>query len=144
MASDYEIIPANDLRVGHYCMMKNKPCKVLEIHRSKNGKHGGAKLHLIGLDLLTRRKVDHLVSSSKTVDIPSVRKEEYPIVSINADGYLTLSAKDASLRSDIEVPDVDEQDKIVSHLEDGHDLVATLTAVMGSESYDSFKRKYLK
>ena len=31
--------------------MKGKTCKVLEIHRSKTGKHGHAKVHLVGIDV---------------------------------------------------------------------------------------------
>eukprot|EP00026_Physarum_polycephalum_P017430 Phypoly_transcript_18652.p1 GENE.Phypoly_transcript_18652~~Phypoly_transcript_18652.p1 ORF type:complete len:145 (+),score=34.50 Phypoly_transcript_18652:198-632(+) len=138
---DYEIMPANDLRVGHYAMMKGKTCKVLEIHRSKTGKHGGAKLHLVGLDIFSHKKVEDIIGSSKTLDVPLVRKEDFLIVSIE-DEFLTIRLKDSSLRSDVEVPDVDDQKKISKHLQDGHTLVATLTTAMGMETYDSFKRKY--
>jgi len=121
--------------------MKGKTCKVLEISRSKTGKHGGAKLHLVGLDIFSHKKVEDIVSSTKTLDIPEVKKEDFPIVSIEAE-FLTVRLKDESTRSDIEVTDVNDLKKITKHLHDGHSLVAVLTTARGMETYDSFKRKY--
>jgi translation elongation factor P/translation initiation factor 5A len=80
---DYEMIYANDLRVGNYAIMKGKTCKVLEIHRSKTGKHGSMKLHLVGLDIFSRKKVEDMINSSKTLDVPHVKKDDYPVSFLN-------------------------------------------------------------
>ncbi len=60
--------------------MNQKPCKVLEIHRAKTGKHGGAKLHLVGLDLFSHKKVEAIVPTSHTLNIPIVKKEDFQVM----------------------------------------------------------------
>jgi translation initiation factor 5A len=140
-SEDYEIVAANDLREGNYALMKGKTCKVLEIHRSKTGKHGGAKLHLVGLDLFTRRKVEDIIQSTHTLNVPQVKKDDYKIMSLQGD-TLVLQAKDMTTREDIQVPESDDQKKIAKHLRDGHNVYCVVVSAMGKETYDSFKRKY--
>ena len=65
--------------------MKGKTCKVLEITRAKTGKHGGAKLHLIGLDIFSHKKVEDIIGSTKTLDVPEVRKEDFRVSFIQMD-----------------------------------------------------------
>lgn len=67
----------NDLHKGCYVMMKGGfPCKVVEVARSKQGKHGSAKVSITALDIFTGRKYEDLYPSSKNVEVPEVIKLE--------------------------------------------------------------------
>merc|ERR1719337_217753 len=41
---------AGDLKKGGYVMIKEHPCKIVELSSSKTGKHGHAKVHFVGID----------------------------------------------------------------------------------------------
>lgn len=43
------------LRKNGHVVIKNRPCKIIEMTTSKTGKHGHAKVHLVGTDIFTNR-----------------------------------------------------------------------------------------
>lgn len=44
------------LRKNGFVCIKGFPCKIVDMSTHKTGKHGGAKVHLIGIDIFTNRK----------------------------------------------------------------------------------------
>lgn len=47
---------ANDLRQAGHAILEGRPCKIINIARSKPGKHGHAKVVVTGLDIFTGGK----------------------------------------------------------------------------------------
>lgn len=62
-------------------MLQGNPCKIVSMATSKPGKHGHAKVHLVGLDVFTGKKNEEISQSSHTMDVPVSSKKEY-IVSV--------------------------------------------------------------
>jgi len=139
MASEYEFTTANLIKPGYFLLMKKHPCKVLEVHRSSTGKHGGAKLRFVGLDLITKKKVEDMFMSSDHVEVPVVKKNDYPILGMDEDGYVSLLMKNGETRKDISVTDDDVREKIASKLQDGMSLMAIIVSTMGRDAFDNFK-----
>jgi translation initiation factor 5A len=46
------------LRIGGHIVISGKPCKIMEMTKAKNGKHGSAKAHIIALDIFTDKKIE--------------------------------------------------------------------------------------
>jgi translation initiation factor 5A len=43
------------LRKNGHVVIKGRPCKIVEMSTSKTGKHGHAKVHLVGIDIFTNK-----------------------------------------------------------------------------------------
>lgn len=41
-----KIIPAGQLKVGDFVLIRGRPCKIIAISKSKTGKHGSSKIHV--------------------------------------------------------------------------------------------------
>jgi len=83
---------ANDLRLGSYIILSDerRPCKILDIKKSKPGKHGSAKIRIIAVDVFTNKKREDIFGSQESVDVPIVSKEDLLIDSITPDGFVKL------------------------------------------------------
>jgi translation initiation factor 5A len=69
------------LRKNGFVVIKNRPCKIVEMSTSKTGKHGHAKVHLVAIDIFTGKKLEELCPSTHNMDVPNVRRQEYQLVS---------------------------------------------------------------
>jgi len=81
---EFTFIVANDLRKGGFVLLRKEkhPCKVMEMHKSKTGKHGGAKIRVIGIDILSGKKYDDIFLSKEQVEIPIVKKNKFELIKI--------------------------------------------------------------
>nr|CAX71949.1 eukaryotic translation initiation factor 5A [Schistosoma japonicum] len=94
------------LRKGGYVLMKERPCKIMEMSTSKTGKHGSAKVHLVGIDIFTGKKYEEICPSSQTMYVPIIARKEYQLIDVK-DGFLSLMSDDLCVLENIPVPDND-------------------------------------
>lgn len=67
------------LRKNGFVVMKERPCKIVEMSTSKTGKHGHAKVNLVGIDIFTGKKYEDICPSTHNMMVPNVSRKEYSV-----------------------------------------------------------------
>jgi len=119
-------------------VIKGRPCKIVDMSTSKTGKHGHAKVHLVGIDIFTQKKLEDLSPSTHNMDVPHVGRMEYQLMDID-DGFLNLLTADGSSKDDVKLPEGDLGTQIQADFDDGRDLMITVITAMGEEAVVSHK-----
>ena len=67
------------LRKNGFVLIKERPCKIVEMSTSKTGKHGHAKVNLVGIDIFTGKKYEDICPSTHNMMVPNVNRKEYSV-----------------------------------------------------------------
>lgn len=67
------------LRKNGFVLLKDRPCKIVEMSTSKTGKHGHAKVNLVGIDIFTGKKYEDMCPSTHNMMVPTVTRKEFSV-----------------------------------------------------------------
>jgi len=127
------------LRKNGYVMLKSRPCKIMEMSTSKTGKHGHAKVHMVGIDIFSGKKYEDICPSTHNMSVPNVKRVEYSIIDIDNDGYVSMMDDSSDTRSDIKLPEGELGQEIRSKFEGGEGIKVTVLVALGEEAIMSYK-----
>jgi len=122
------------LRKNGFVMIKNRPCKIVEMSTSKTGKHGHAKVHLVALDIFTNKKYEDICPSTHNMDVPNVSRKDYQLLDVSDDDYLSLMDDGGNTRDDLKIPESDLGEEIKNAINDGRDIMCTVLSACGEEA----------
>jgi translation initiation factor 5A len=123
------------LRKNGHVVIKGRPCKIVDMSTSKTGKHGHAKVHLVAIDIFTGKKLEDLSPSTHNMDVPVVKRNEYTLIDISDDGYLSLMNSDGDLKDDVKMPEGEAGQKITKLFkEEEKETLVTVQTAMGEEA----------
>merc|ERR1719198_2070303 len=95
---------AGQIRKGGLIMVKGRPCKVSEVSVSKTGKHGHAKCNFTTYDIFTDKKLEDMIPSTHGTTVPNVKREEYTLMSVAEDDFMTIMDENGDIREDLKLP----------------------------------------
>merc|ERR1711916_23201 len=127
------------LRKNGYVVIKNRPCKIVEMSTSKTGKHGHAKVHMVGIDIFTGKKYEDICPSTHNMDVPNVKRTEYMLLDISDDDFLSLMMPDGSTKEDLKIPEGEIGEKLREAFNNGKEVTVQVLSAMGMEQAKSFK-----
>jgi len=123
----------SSLRKNGYVVMKGFPCKIVDMSTSKTGKHGHAKVHLIGIDIFTGKKVEDISPSTHNMDVPEVTRFDFQLLDCTDDGFTSLMLPDGTTKDDLKVPEGELGKQIIDEFKAGKDLTVTVLGALGQE-----------
>lgn len=123
------------MRKGGYVMIKQYPCKVVEMSTSKTGKHGHAKVHFVGIDIFTGKKYEDICPSTHSVDVPNVQRSELQVIDVDGEGFLSIMDDKGDI-TQIKCPketSVEEAQAMVDSCKDDECVQAVIWKAVGTE-----------
>ena len=130
---------ASSLRKGGFVLIKDKPCKIVEMSSSKTGKHGHAKIHFVALNIFDDKKCEDICPSTHNMQVPNVTRKECQAIGADTDdGFISIIYDDDQREIKAE-PDVVE--KVDEYINTEGSCLVTVLAAMGKEKIISVKKE---
>jgi len=116
------------LRKGGFVMIKNRPCKIVEMSTSKTGKHGHAKVHLVALDIFTGKKLEDICPSTHNMEVPNVKRKDYQLIGME-DDFLSMMDDSGDTREDLKCPEDDVGTEIRNAIANETDILVCVNTL---------------
>ncbi len=94
-------VELGSLKEGHNIIIDGEPCRIVEIEKSKPGKHGSAKVRLVAIGIFDEVKRSLVGPADNRVEVPIVDKRSGQVVAIGSD---SVSVMDNESLQIVEVP----------------------------------------
>jgi len=95
---------AKDLKEGKYLLIDGIACRVVEIEKSKSGKHGAAKMRITGIGIFDGEKKIMLAPGDSDVEVPIIDRKNVLIMAINGKTAQVMDSNSHEMY-DMELPD---------------------------------------
>lgn len=110
-------VDVGELRVGGYMMIDGAPCRIVDIAKSKPGKHGAAKARIVAIGVFDGQKRQFVKPVDAGAEVPIIDKRTGQVFAINPTG---IQLMDLETYEYLDAPFPDEaelKEKIVAGAE---------------------------
>ncbi|MCX8151352.1 MAG: translation initiation factor IF-5A [Candidatus Bathyarchaeota archaeon] len=75
-----------ELRVGGYMMIDGEPCRIMDVTKSKPGKHGAAKARIVAIGVFDGQKRQFVKPVDANAEVPIIDKRPGQVFAVNPSG----------------------------------------------------------
>jgi translation initiation factor 5A len=79
-------VDVGSLRVGGYMLVDNEPCRIVDITKSKPGKHGSAKARIVSIGVFDGVKRSIVKPVDLNAEVPIIDKRAGQVFAVNPTG----------------------------------------------------------
>jgi len=98
---------AGSLRVGRYIVVDGEPCHIVDITKSKPGKHGSAKARIVAIGIFDGLKRSFVKPVDANVEVPMINKRSGQVFSVMPSGVQIM---DLETYEYLDAPFPDDED----------------------------------
>jgi translation initiation factor 5A len=116
-----------------------RPCRVVDISKSKTGKH--AKASVAGTDLFTSRRHKAHLPTSHDIEVPFVQREDYALINIDGKNTQLLDLQ-GNMREDVElgVGEVAQKLRDLWASGEAEEIIVTVLSALGEAEIIEFEK----
>ena len=103
-------VDVGELRVGGYMMIEGEPCRIVDIAKSKPGKHGSAKARIVAIGVFDKQKRQFVKPVDLGAEVPLIDKRAGQVFAVNPTGIQIMDLETYEYL-DAPYPDEDEVPK---------------------------------
>lgn len=107
-----------ELKEGSYAIVNDEPSQIVQITKSKPGKHGSAKFRCTAISIFDGRKQSYVASTDTNIQVPIVDKRSGQIVSVSPASIQLMDLETYEMR-DVVKPN---EEDVVGDIEAGKEV----------------------
>jgi translation initiation factor 5A len=100
-------VDVGSLRVGGYMIIDNEPCRIVDITKSKPGKHGSAKARIVAIGVFDGQKRQFVKPVDSNAEIPMIDKRPGQVFTVNPN---SVQIMDLETYEYVDAPFPEEED----------------------------------
>jgi translation initiation factor 5A len=100
-------VDLGSVKEGSYIILDGEACKVVEVEKSKPGKHGSAKCRMTAIAIFTGSKKSYVAPAESRIEVPMIDKRSGQIISATPS---TVQVMDLQTFETFETPRPDEKE----------------------------------
>ena len=100
-------VSVGSLRVGGYMIIDNEPCRIVDIAKSKPGKHGSAKARIVAIGVFDGVKRSFVKPVDNNVEVPMIDKRPGQVFTLNPN---SIQIMDLETYEYVDAPFPEEED----------------------------------
>ncbi|MEM0232670.1 MAG: translation initiation factor IF-5A [Candidatus Nezhaarchaeales archaeon] len=112
-------VDAGSLKEGSFVVIDEEPCRIVEVERSKPGKHGSAKVRITAIGIFDGVKRSMVVPVDQKVEVPIIEKKVSQVISVTP---TTVQLMDLSSYEVYEVPKETVEPEIINKITVGSEV----------------------
>lgn len=111
MAGEIKFASIGSMKKGSYIIIEDAACQVTDVSVSRPGKHGHAKVNLMGVGMIDGRKRNLVMPGHDNVEVPVIGKKNAQVLSVT-DKIANVMDSESYETFDMPIPD-EFKDQIV-------------------------------
>jgi len=100
-------VDVGSLRVGGYIVIDNEPCRIVELAKSKPGKHGSAKARIVAIGIFDGVKRSVVKPVGASAEVPIIEKRSGQVFAVMPS---TIQIMDLETYEYVDAPIPEEED----------------------------------
>lgn len=110
-------VDMGNLKKGNYIIIDNEPCRIVDLTKSKPGKHGSAKARVVAIGVFDGVKRSIVKPVNAKTEMPIIEKKTGQIIAILPKSLQVMDLETYNIFETSFPEDIDLKDKILEGIE---------------------------